>query len=62
MEFLLKNREYLSYVFNNMNRSEPELEKDILNIFLAPFANLLLNKLNTLEKPLLLLVLEQTIT
>jgi len=34
----MKNREYLSYVFNNVRRSESELNEDILNISFDPFA------------------------
>ena len=32
----MKDREYLSYVFNNVHRSEAELHEDILNIRLRP--------------------------
>lgn len=35
----MKDREYLSYVFNNIKRSEAEILEDILNIPLDPFAN-----------------------
>ncbi|MCB2293655.1 MtnX-like HAD-IB family phosphatase [Clostridium algoriphilum] len=34
----MKNREYLGYVFNNVRRSEAELNEDILNISFDPFA------------------------
>ena len=33
----MKDREYLSYVFNNVKRSEVEIDEDILNIPLDPF-------------------------
>jgi len=34
----MKDREYLSYVFNNVHRSEVELNEDILNIAFDPYA------------------------
>jgi 2-hydroxy-3-keto-5-methylthiopentenyl-1-phosphate phosphatase len=34
----MKDREYLSYVFNNVKRSEDEILEDILNIPFDPFA------------------------
>ena len=34
----MKDREYLSYVFNNVHRSEVELNEDILNIAFDPCA------------------------
>ena len=34
----MKDREYLSYVFNNVKRSEEEIHEDILNIPFDPFA------------------------
>jgi 2-hydroxy-3-keto-5-methylthiopentenyl-1-phosphate phosphatase len=34
----MKDREYLSYVFNNVKRSEAEIHEDILNIPFDPFA------------------------
>ena len=34
----MKDREYLSYVFNNIKRSEEEINEDILNIPFDPFA------------------------
>ena len=34
----IKDREYLSYVFNNVKRSEAEILEDILNIPFDPFA------------------------
>lgn len=40
----MKDREYLSYVFNNMKRSESEIEEDILNIPFDSFAKAFIEK------------------
>ena len=34
----MKDREYLSYIFNNISRTEAEIDEDIINIPLDPFA------------------------
>lgn len=34
----MKDREYMSYVFNNIKRNEAEIKKDILNISFDPYA------------------------
>ena len=41
----LKDREYLSYVFNNVKRSEKEIEEDILNIPFDPFAKVFIEQI-----------------
>ena len=40
----MKDREYLNYVFNNVHRSEVELDDDILNIAFDPFAKTFIDK------------------
>jgi len=40
----MKDREYLSYVFNNIKRSEEEINEDILNIPFDPFAKKFIEK------------------
>jgi len=40
----IKNREYLSYVFNNVKRNETELNEDILNISFDPYAKIFIEK------------------
>ena len=40
----MKDREYLSYVFNNVKRNELELKKDILAIEFDPYAKEFINK------------------
>jgi len=40
----MKDREYLSYVFNNIKRSESEINEDILNIPFDPFAKAFIEK------------------
>ena len=41
----MKDREYLSYVFNNVKRSETEIYEDILNIPFDPFAKEFITKI-----------------
>lgn len=40
----MKDRDYLSYVFNNVKRSEVEIDEDILNIPFDPFAKEFIEK------------------
>ncbi|MGH4120228.1 MtnX-like HAD-IB family phosphatase [Clostridium sp.] len=40
----MKDREYLSYVFNNVKRNESEIDEDILNIPFDPFAKEFIEK------------------
>jgi len=40
----MKDREYLSYVFNNVKRNEAEILEDILNITFDPFAKNFIEK------------------
>lgn len=41
----MKDREYLGYVFNHVKRSEAQLDEDILNITLDPFAKDFIEKI-----------------
>ncbi|MBC8062688.1 MAG: MtnX-like HAD-IB family phosphatase [Clostridiaceae bacterium] len=43
----IKDREYLSYVFNNVKRSEDEILEDILNIPLDPFTKDFIQQVKT---------------